>query len=190
MKESILSIAKNMGIEEYDVRINTDYINASNPDPQVIAGGIIVALIIILSSMLVIYSIFYVSVINKVHEYGKLRAVGATKRQIRKIILREGFILSCISIPLGIAIGYLIGQVVILKALKMDRYGVGGMNIFIAIGVAVITVISVLLSLLKPMKMACNISPVEAMRYDGNDSKQKKRKGYEEINLKKITLAN
>lgn len=190
MKESILSIAKNMGIEEYDVRINTDYINASNPDPQVIAGGIIVALIIILSSMLVIYSIFYVSVINKVHEYGKLRAVGATKRQIRKIILREGFILSCISIPLGIAIGYLIGQVVILKALKMDRYGVGGMNIFIAIGVAVITVISVLLSLLKPMKMACNISPVEAMRYDGNDSKQKKRKGYEEINLKKITFAN
>ena len=190
VKESILSIAKNMGIEEYDVRINTDYINASNPDPQVIAGGIIVALIIILSSMLVIYSIFYVSVINKVHEYGKLSAVGATKRQIRKIILREGFILSCISIPLGIAIGYLIGQVVILKALKMDRYGVGGMNIFIAIGVAVITVISVLLSLLKPMKMACNISPVEAMRYDGNDSKQKKRKGYEEINLKKITFAN
>lgn len=190
VKESILCIAKNMGIEEYDVRINTDYINASNPDPQVIAGGIIVALIIILSSMLVIYSIFYVSVINKVHEYGKLRAVGATKRQIRKIILREGFILSCISIPLGIAIGYLIGQVVILKALKMDRYGVGGMNIFIAIGVAVITVISVLLSLLKPMKMACNISPVEAMRYDGNDSKQKKRKGYEEINLKKITFAN
>lgn len=190
VKESILSIAKNMGIEEYDVRINTDYINASNPNPQVIAGGIIVALIIILSSMLVIYSIFYVSVINKVHEYGKLRAVGATKRQIRKIILREGFILSCISIPLGIAIGYLIGQVVILKALKMDRYGVGGMNIFIAIGVAVITVISVLLSLLKPMKMACNISPVEAMRYDGNDSKQKKRKGYEEINLKKITFAN
>ena len=60
VKESILSIAKNMGIEEYDVRINTDYINASNPDPQVIAGGIIVALIIILSSMLVIYSIFYV----------------------------------------------------------------------------------------------------------------------------------
>ena len=190
VKESILSIAKNMGIEEYDVRINTDYINASNPDPQVIAGGIVVALIIILSSMLVIYSIFYVSVINKVHEYGKLRAVGATKRQIRKIILREGFILSCISIPLGIAIGYLIGQVVILKALKMDRYGVGGMNIFIAIGVAVITVISVLLSLLKPMNMACNISPVEAMRYDGNDSKQKKRKGYEEINLKKITFAN
>ena len=190
VKESILSIAKNMGIEEYDVRINTDYINASNPDPQVIAGGIVVALIIILSSMLVIYSIFYVSVINKVHEYGKLRAVGATNRQIRKIILREGFILSCISIPLGIAIGYLIGQVVILKALKMDRYGVGGMNIFIAIGVAVITVISVLLSLLKPMKMACNISPVEAMRYDGNDSKQKKRKGYEEINLKKITFAN
>lgn len=190
VKESILSIAKNMGIEEYDVRINTDYINASNPDPQVIAGGIVVALIIILSSMLVIYSIFYVSVINKVHEYGKLRAVGATKRQIRKIILREGFILSCISIPLGITIGYLIGQVVILKALKMDRYGVGGMNIFIAIGVAVITVISVLLSLLKPMKMACNISPVEAMRYDGNDSKQKKRKGYEEINLKKITFAN
>ena len=190
VKESILSIAKNMGIEEYDVRINTDYINASNPDPQVIAGGIVVALIIILSSMLVIYSIFYVSVINKVHEYGKLRAVGATKHQIRKIILREGFILSCISIPLGIALGYLIGQVVILKALKMDRYGVGGMNIFIAIGVAVITVISVLLSLLKPMKMACNISPVEAMRYDGNDSKQKKRKGYEEINLKKITFAN
>ncbi|MBU5584612.1 ABC transporter permease, partial [Enterococcus sp. S181_ASV_20] len=50
-------------------------------------------------------SIYYVSLINKVQEFGKLAALGATKRQIRQIILRENLIVAGLSIPAGLLIG-------------------------------------------------------------------------------------
>ena len=92
IKDKVKQVAADIGIQEYDVRMNDDYIEAMNPEPEIIVGGIVIALIVILSSILVIYSIFYVSVINKVQEYGKLRAIGATKRQIKNLILREGLV--------------------------------------------------------------------------------------------------
>ena len=47
-------------------------------------------LVIILAGMITIYGIYYVSMITKVQEFGQLRAIGATKRQIRRIVLLEG----------------------------------------------------------------------------------------------------
>ena len=61
--------------------------------------------IILIAGALTIYSIYYVSLINKVQEFGKLAALGATKRQIRQIILRENLIVAGLSIPAGLLIG-------------------------------------------------------------------------------------
>ena len=190
IKEKLKSVANDVGINKYNVKVNEDYINATNPDPAVIGFGVVITLIIIFSSIIVIYSIFYVSVVNKVQEYGKLRAVGATKRQIRKIILKEGFTLATISIPVGIIIGYLISNLIIVKIIGLDRYGVLGINIPVIIGILVISYITVFVSLIKPMNIAAKVSPVEAMRYSGDYNNKKQRKGYETINLKRLAYAN
>ncbi|MEG2412842.1 MAG: FtsX-like permease family protein [Clostridium sp.] len=185
------SIAEDIGINEYEVKLNEDYINATKPDTAVLGGGLAVVIIVILSSVLVIYSIFYVSIITKVQEYGKLRAVGAAKKQIKGIILREGMVLASIAIPLGLVIGYFIGNVVIKKLLLMDGYNVGGFNLPIMVSVLMISYLTVFASLIKPMKIASKVSPVEAMRYNGEeDSRRKDRKGYVDINLKRLTYAN
>lgn len=190
VKYKAKSIAGDVGLNEYEVKINEDYISAMKPDMAVVGGSIAIVLIIVFSSMLVIYSIFYVSIITKVQEYGKLRAIGSTKKQIKGIVLREGIVLASIAIPIGLVIGYFIGNVVIKKLLLMDQFDVGGFNLPIMLGVLVVSYATVFISLLKPMKIASKVSPIEAIRYNGDDNKAKDRKGYIEINIKKLTYAN
>lgn len=184
------SVAGDVGLNEYEVIINEDYINAMNPDSSVVVGAFAIAIIIVFSSMLVIYSIFYVSIITKVQEYGKLRAIGATKKQIKGIVLREGMVLASIGIPIGIAVGYFLANGVIKKLLFMDQFDVGGFNLGIIVSVLLVSYLTVFISLLKPMKIASKVSPIEAIRYNGDDNKAKDRKGYSEINIKKLTYAN
>lgn len=61
--------------------------------------------------------------------------------------------------------------------------------------VYILTILTVLvtvyLSLVKPMRMAAKISPVEAMRYQGEiREKKKERKGFAEMSLVKLTRSN
>lgn len=42
--------------------------------------GVVIGIIVIMSSILVIYNTFHLSVVTKVQEFGKLRAIGATKK--------------------------------------------------------------------------------------------------------------
>lgn len=187
----VKDIAKNAGISEYDVRINDSYLNVMKPELGMIVGVATISLIIMLSSILVIYSVFYVSIIVKVQEYGKIRAMGATKKQIKNIIFKEGLLLSAIAIPMGLIIGWFIGDVIMRKLLLMDEYNVGSYTLAIIIIAAIVSLITVYLSLLKPMKIASKVSPIEAIRFNGEDNvKGDNRKGYKSLDIKKLTYAN
>ena len=71
------------------------------------------------------------------------------------------------------------------------QFNVGKFNFGINILIILISYLTVFISLLKPMKIAEKISPVEAMRYTGEVSNGNiKRKGYAEMDIKKLTLAN
>lgn len=72
-----------------------------------------ISLIVALACTLVIYSLFYVSIARKTKEYGKLRTIGATGKQMKKIVFREGFHLSGIGIPIGILAGAIAGYVLV-----------------------------------------------------------------------------
>lgn len=63
--------------------------------------------IVILCSAVVIYNIFQVGVVQKVQEYGKLKAIGATRRQMRQVVFREGMYLACMGVPIGLLAGLL-----------------------------------------------------------------------------------
>lgn len=172
-----------------DIKINKVYLMSMKPDPSIIMGALVIALIVIASALIVIYNIFYISVVSKTQELGKLKAIGATKNQIKKIILKEGLILSVIAIPIGILLGYIISTFILKSILNTSQ--LSGVSIAIIIGSSLLTILTVYIALLKPMKIASKISPVEAMKYNGNDkSKKKTRKGYDEINIKKLTYSN
>ncbi|HBF3482598.1 TPA: FtsX-like permease family protein [Clostridioides difficile] len=187
-KEKLDKIANDIGLDTINTAVNENYINALKPDMETIMGGVFVGLVIVLSSILVIYNIFYISIVTKVQEFGKLRAIGATKKQIKNIVFKEGFILAGIAIPIGIILGYVLANIIIKSFMDID---VKSSRLPVILSVVVISFISVVLSLLKPMKVASKVSIVDAVRYIGNKiSNKNKRKGYKNINLKRLSHAN
>lgn len=186
--DKVNKVARDLDIPNYRVLANEDYIKSLKPDQEVITWGVLIGIVIILSSILVIYNIFYLSIVTKVQEFGKLRAIGATKKQIKSIVLKEGIFLSLIAIPLGTVIGYIINKLVINK---IFFEGTNISKLPIAIFVMLISFATVFVSLLKPMKVASKVSIIDAVRYNGEEKSNKKsRKGYESINIKRLSHAN
>ncbi len=106
----------------------------------------------------------------------------------KNIVFKEGFILAGISIPIGIILGYVLANIIIKSFMNIDAKS---SQLPVILLVAVISFISVVLSLLKPMKVASKVSIVDAVRYSGNKiSNKNKRKGYKNINLNRLSHAN
>lgn len=129
-----------------------------------------ICIIIVLSCSLVIYSLFYSSVISKTNEYGQLRIIGATKKQIKSIAFVEGCYLSCVGITLGIVFGSIIGYILMPNGWNVFN------NIFAAFSISLILFLMVSFSIKKPMRIAVNVTPIEAIRHSSYNEKMKKTK--------------
>ena len=133
-----------------------------------IAGVVIV--IIVVSSVFVIRNSFSISVSEKTKQYGMLSSVGATKKQIRKTVLLEGFYIGVIAIPLGIVCG-IIAIIVLLWIVNLLLgdilqgskfiYSVPALPILISV---IISSITIYLSCIIPARRASKIPPIEAIR--------------------------
>jgi ABC-type antimicrobial peptide transport system permease subunit len=188
LKAKVEDIAKSLSIPKGRIMVNEDYINTLKPDMEVMMWGVVIGIIVIMSSILVIYNIFHLSVVTKVQEFGKLRAIGATKKQIKSIVLKEGIFLSIIGVPIGVLVGFLINEFVIGNIFTFEGKA---SKLPMIIGAMIISLITIYISLLKPMKEASKVSIIEAVRYNGEDKNNKKsRKGYESINLNRLSTAN
>ena len=99
LKLLINEIAEQSGVPEQYVMYSSTYFGLaeekSTLELLVIIGA---SSLIVLACSLVIYSLFYISVIGKTHEYGRLRVLGATSVQIKRIVRKESFLLSCAAI--------------------------------------------------------------------------------------------
>ena len=107
--------------------VNWSYISGSfGSDPVTAAGAVIALLLIIFTGYLIIYNIFRISVVKDIRFYGLLKTIGTTGRQIRQIIRRQALVLSCVGIPLGLAVGYVIGcgLVPVVMEAMVDRKSV------------------------------------------------------------------
>ncbi|RDY29657.1 ABC transporter permease [Romboutsia weinsteinii] len=188
IKSKVEKIASDVGVvDKRTIKVNEDYINALKPDSEIMMWALVIGAVVVLSSMLVIYNIFYISIVTKVQEFGKLRAIGATKKQIKSIILKEGLFLSLISIPLGVILGYIISDVILANVLGKAEAS----KLPISIGVMIVSFATVFISLIKPMKLASRVSIIDAIKYNGvENSKNKTRKGYNSVNIKKLAYAN
>lgn len=206
IKEQIKEIGKNFDVTEDNIVENSDYLFANYIDPAFYSGMAIIVGIILIAGALTIYSIYYVSLINKVQEFGKLAALGATKRQIRQIILRENLIVAGLSIPAGLLIGIaavkfvffqLISSISSEQAMTKEMRQVldnGEVSLILPWIIAMtigVTLLTVILASLKPMRQASKIMPIEAMRYTGQmQGSKKQRKGFIDLNLRRLANAN
>lgn len=197
----IKEIADSCGIDQKNVIINDLYLQwilQPSYEMIVVCGTLILG--IVLFSVVVIYNIFQVGIAQKVQEYGKIKALGATRKQMKQLIFREGILLAVPSIPLGLLFGFLIAKVsfnwlveqgnLVSSGIKNHQVPLFSLTIMlICIFVSFLTVV---LALRKPMKIVSRISPIEATRYlDGSKTqKQGRREGRKNVTVFSMAMAN
>ena len=143
----------------------------------------VVIFIIIFTSVFCIRNSFAISTTEKMRMYGMLSSVGATKKQIKKSVLTEGFILGLIAIPIGIICG-IIAVFVLLKIvnLLLGEYlfnNIDGMVFkvsFVAIIISIILgFVTIYFSAISSAKKASKVSPIDNLR-NTNDIKISSKK--------------
>lgn len=114
---------------------------------------------------LIIYNIFQISVTADIQFYGRLKTLGATKKQIKKLIYAQTGRLCLIGIPIGLLLGYLLGAVLVPVLISFQAGSVSASPV-IFIGSALFAGLTVLVSCMRPAKMAGKVSPIDALRYN------------------------
>ncbi len=145
------------------------------------------------SGYLVIYNIFQISVASDIRFYGRLKTLGTTKKQLKKIIYGQASRLSLIGIPIGLVTGYLLGAVLVpVMITGTTGEAKAAVNPYIFIGSAISACLTVLISCMKPAKIAGRVSPMEALRYTdtGATGKRKIKKNTGGASIPKMALAN
>ena len=93
------------------------YVNQVISADQLGILGILIGLVLI-GSYTVIKSIFQISIINKIQNYGRLRTIGTTQKQIKKIVKKEGRYLGIRGILTGISLAILCSAIILAKGIK------------------------------------------------------------------------
>ena len=148
--------------------------------------------LVFLAGYLIIYNIFQISVTADVQFYGKLKTLGMTTKQIKKLIFGQSNLLCLIGIPAGLLLGWLLGMVLVpaFTGIIEGESRVSASPV-IFIGSAVFAWLTVLVSCLRPARLAGKVSPVEALRMNDADGKSKKSKRKkEQTSLASMAWAN
>lgn len=148
----------------------------------------IALLIVVATSVVLIYNAFGMSLTEKIKYLGMLASVGATKAQKRSSIYFEGLVLGAIGIPLGILAG-IAGAAVTLDVLgrkMLESDMIGGaeglrgsvpviVNPYVVLAIVIISAITIFISALVPATKASKTMPLDALRQT-NVFKMKARK--------------
>ena len=187
-------LAEEIGVNISSVFVNPAYASESDPlGAEGYAAIVVLMLLIFFTGFLIIYNIFQITVGNKVRDYGLLKTIGVTSRQIRKIVRKQSLILCLIGIPIGLIAGYFVGvsmlPMVIAQTIYKNMEIVGGFNIFVFLGAAAISMITVFVSSSIPGRKASRVSPIEALRYTDVKVSMKNRKKVDP-GIRSMAMAN
>jgi putative ABC transport system permease protein len=118
-----------------------------------------------LPSLIAMINTLAISVIERRREIGMLRAVGATRKQVRRMVVAEALLLAAVGTAFGIASGMYLGYVLVDALSTMFpmeyMFPLGGILGGIAIGL-----IFGALAAIVPARQAAKLQVVEALRYE------------------------
>jgi putative ABC transport system permease protein len=163
------------GIDTVEMLMGKD-VEASSYYLSLFQIGILLGLVIFVVSVIVISNAFRVSASERTKQFGILKSVGATKKQITQIVVHEGFLVSLIGIPLGLLLGIgieYIGVLIVRSFIDEFRNNFNGEGevdflftvSWISIGASVvIALVTVLVSAYLPARKAAKISAIDSIR--------------------------
>lgn len=149
--------------------------------PLLLLFYVLVMAIVCISLVMIIKNAFLVTMNSRMHQIGILQSVGATPRQIKKLLIFEAAVLSVIPIIVGMAMG-LAGCVLIIRLANYitEDLSVKQARFYFNPAVVVISLLvsfgTVLYSAWLPARKLSRRTPLEVLK--GTDSKVKKVKKY------------
>jgi putative ABC transport system permease protein len=117
-------------------------------------------------SLIAMVNTLAIGVIERTREIGMLRAIGATRKQVRRVILAEALILSALGTLFGVLAGLYLGYLLV-QALGAGgfptEYAFPAPYILLALAAGVFFG---LIAAIIPARQASRLQVVEALRYE------------------------
>ena len=128
----------------------------------VLIGFVAISLVV---SSIMIAIITYISVLERTKEIGILRAIGASKKDIKRVFTAETIIEGFIAGALGVGIAFILSiliNVIVNAVAKIN--GIASMSILNSLFLIGLSILLNVIAGLKPSSMAAAKDPVEALR--------------------------
>lgn len=179
IESKVVELIERTGIRnDVDYGINYAYAGYEiDPAMAVVCGAMLITFFV--AGYLIIYNIFDINIISDMQEYGLLKTIGTTGKQLKKIVIKRANIISLIGIPIGLLMGVGVGSFILpfitnnMNTMSVGK-GIVHMNIWIIAGAALFSYLTVIISAGRPRRKASKVSPIETLRYTG-ESKSGKR---------------
>jgi putative ABC transport system permease protein len=104
------------------------------------------------------------SVYERTREIGMLRAVGMTRRQVRRMIRQESIITALIGAAIGLPLGIFLAALVNRALSEYDvRFAIPWVQLFV---LTIVAIVIGILAAIMPARRAAKLNPLEAIAYE------------------------
>lgn len=178
--ENIYLVADDLGLDDEGISVNRMLLDAMGQLEEIDYNLIYSAIAAAIVLAIVVYGVFNISIIQRISEYGLIRAIGGKLSDIVKLLLTELLLIWLVSLPIGVAVGYLVavllkkvsGNVFTEIAVELSTISVPIEIIVFAGVVSLLIIVFIVVLLAWKIK---RISPIDEIRGNIKSSVDKKR---------------
>ena len=178
--ENIYKISEDLGLDDEGISVNKMLLDAMGQLEEIDYNLIYSAIAAAIVLAIVVYGVFNISIIQRISEYGVIRAIGGKLSDIVKLLLTELLLIWLVSLPIGVAVGYLVavllkkvsGNVFTEMAVELSTISVPIEIIGFASVVSLLIIVFIVVILAWKIK---RISPIDEIRGNIKSSVDKKR---------------
>jgi putative ABC transport system permease protein len=150
INEQINNLKKELKISSDKIKSNQYVLEAQNQNIFINANLSVVIFIVAVFACVIVYSIFNISTLQRLSEYGMFKAIGAKNRQMFNMIFSELFVLFLVSIPCGVLTGFVGANLASSKVgqLGVESAGASISKVFISKESIIIAIILLLIDII------------------------------------------